>query len=89
MFADDANGVLIYVIDHPVCHEHLFASPKGNWTVATWHFSASHWHSIFAFHGTAICAVRLAHTFDPLFPTKWLYLDKGMMSNISSRSILT
>ncbi len=34
MFTDDATGVLIYMMDNPVCHEYLFASPTDSSNLA-------------------------------------------------------
>ncbi len=45
-------------------------------------------YSICFFHGTAVRAVHLDHTFEPPFPTRWSYLLRGMTLNINSLSIL-
>ncbi len=62
--------MLIYVIDLPMRNEHFFTSPIQDWIPTTQNASSDIGQAIFVFNGTAVCAVCLAHTFDPLFQTR-------------------
>ncbi len=63
MFAHDATGVLINMIDHPVCNEHLLIGPRSDGTVTSWDTWSIHW----AFHVGCPWYGRLCGAFSPYF----------------------